>query len=112
VRIDESLAGYALCLQDGETLRVWDNRVAPRWRRYSAGLIANAELVLRAATDATIAEVDWGCGEQRYKLSLSNQVIDAQVLKAWSSPVLRAALACRNRFDARRARSRSSPAGT
>ena len=111
VRIDESLAGYALCLQDGGTLRVWDNRVAPRWRRYSAGLIANTELVVRAATDASICAVDWGCGEQRYKLSLSNEVIDAQVLKAWSSPALRAALACRNRLAARRARSRSAPAG-
>jgi CelD/BcsL family acetyltransferase involved in cellulose biosynthesis len=111
VRIDEALAGYALCLQDGRTLRVWDNRVAPGWRHYSAGLIANAELVLHAAADASIGEVDWGCGEQRYKLSLSNEVIDAQVLRGWSSPVLRAALAGRNRLDRRRtARTRSSPA--
>jgi CelD/BcsL family acetyltransferase involved in cellulose biosynthesis len=110
VWIDETLAGYALCLQDGRTLRVWDNHVAPGWRRYSAGLIANAEVVLRAAADASIGEVDWGCGEQRYKLSLSNEVINAQVLRAWSSPLLRAALAGRNRLDRRRtARAHSSP---
>jgi hypothetical protein len=111
VRIDGSLAAFALCLKDGDALRVCYNRVAPGWRRYSAGLIANAELVLRAAADASIGEVDWGCGEQRYKLSLSNDVINAQVLRAWSSSLLRAALAGRNRLDRRRtAMARSSPA--
>jgi CelD/BcsL family acetyltransferase involved in cellulose biosynthesis len=98
VNIDDSLAAYALCLMDGATLRVWDNRVAPGWRRYSAGTIANAEVVLRAAADESIRAVDWGCGEQRYKTSLSNDVIDAEDLTAWSSPVLRAALACRSRL--------------
>lgn len=101
VRIDGSLAAYALCLKDRDALRVCYNEVAPGWRRYSAGLIANAELVLRAASDPSVGEVDWGGGEQRYKLSLSNTVIDAQVLTAWSSPVLRAALACKNEFDTR-----------
>jgi CelD/BcsL family acetyltransferase involved in cellulose biosynthesis len=103
VRIDESLAAYVLCLKDGSTLRVWDNRVAPGWRRYSAGLIGNAEVVLRAATDGFVDVVDWGCGEQRYKTSLSNDVVDAQILMAWSSPVLRAALACQSRMAAGRA---------
>jgi CelD/BcsL family acetyltransferase involved in cellulose biosynthesis len=100
VRIDQSLAGYALCLKDGSSLRVWDNRVAPRWRRYSAGLIANAEIVLRAAADGSVAVVDWGCGEQRYKTSLSSEVIGAEVLIAWSSPLLRAALAGRKKLAA------------
>jgi hypothetical protein len=104
VQIDGSLAAYALCLKDGDALRVCHNQVAPGWRRYSAGLVANAELVLRAASDPSVGEVDWGCGEQRYKLSLSNTMIDAQVLTAWSSPVLRAAMACKKEFDARSAR--------
>ena len=95
VRIDGSLAAYALCLKDCDALHVWDNRLAPGWQRYSAGLICNAELVLRAARASAVGVVDWGCGEQRYKMSLSNEVIDAQVLMAWSSPWLRAALACR-----------------
>jgi CelD/BcsL family acetyltransferase involved in cellulose biosynthesis len=107
VRIDESLAAYALCLQDGVTLRVWDNRVSPSWQRYSAGLIANAEVVLRAAGDNSTAAIDWGCGEQRYKLSLSNEVLDASTLIAWSSPALRAALACRNRMTRSRQRLRT-----
>jgi CelD/BcsL family acetyltransferase involved in cellulose biosynthesis len=103
VRIDGSLAAYALCLKDGLTLHVWDNRVAPVWERYSAGLIANAELVMRAASDGSVGAVDWGCGEQRYKTSMSSDVIGAQVLMAWSSPALRSALALGNRFQRLRA---------
>jgi CelD/BcsL family acetyltransferase involved in cellulose biosynthesis len=101
VRIDGGLAGYALCLLDGSTLRVWDNRVSPEWRRYSAGLIANAEVVLRAAEDSAIAAVDWGCGTQRYKTSMSNLVVDAITMTAWSSVLLRGALACRRRLIGR-----------
>jgi CelD/BcsL family acetyltransferase involved in cellulose biosynthesis len=90
VRIDEALAGYAICLADRRTLRVWDNRVSPYWRRYSAGLIANAEVVVSAAGDPAFDEVDWGCGVQRYKASMSNQVVQAETLQAWSSATLRA----------------------
>lgn len=104
VRIDGSLAAYALCLRDGDALRVCHNQVAPRWSRYSAGLIANSELVLRAAADPAVGEVDWGGGEQRYKLSLSNTVIDAQVLTAWSSSALRTALIYMNRLNPGRRR--------
>jgi CelD/BcsL family acetyltransferase involved in cellulose biosynthesis len=102
VRIDGSLAGYALCLQDGGELRVWDNRVSPAWARYSAGLIANAELVQLAAVDPSVTTLDWGCGEQRYKRSLSNELIDAQILTAWSSPMLRAARAAGRKLAAQR----------
>lgn len=90
VRIDEALAGYAICLVDRRTLRVWDNRVSPDWRRYSAGLIANAEVVVSAAGDPAVDEVDWGCGVQRYKASMSSQVVETETLRAWSSAVLRA----------------------
>jgi CelD/BcsL family acetyltransferase involved in cellulose biosynthesis len=103
VRIDGSVAAYALCLKDGDTLRVWDNRVAPDWRRYSAGLIANAEVILRGATDGSVAMVDWGCGEQRYKTSLSSDVIEAQGVTAWSSRALWAALVCARTLRSARA---------
>jgi CelD/BcsL family acetyltransferase involved in cellulose biosynthesis len=89
VRIDGSLAGYALCLVDRRTLRVWDNRVSPAWRRYSAGLIANAEVVTSAARDPALDEVDWGCGIQRYKTSMSNHLVESETLLAWSSGLLR-----------------------
>lgn len=90
VRIDGRLAGYAMCLVDGATLRVWDNRVAPEFRRYSAGLVANAEVVLSAARERSIHEVDWGCGIQRYKTSMSTRVVEGRNLVAWSSTLLRA----------------------
>lgn len=102
VRIDEALAGYAICLADGGTFRVWDNRVSPDWRRYSAGLIANAEVVVSAGSDPAIDEVDWGCGIQRYKASMSNHVVEAQSLRAWSSAALRARRSLTRRLHARR----------
>lgn len=102
VRIDGALAGYAICLADRRTLRVWDNRVSPDWRRYSAGLIANAEVVARAARDPAFDEVDWGCGVQRYKASMSNQVVETETLRAWSSGALRARHGLARRLHGRR----------
>jgi hypothetical protein len=101
VRIDDALAGYAICLPDGGTLRVWDNRVSPGWRRYSAGLIANAEVVVSAGADPAVREVDWGCGLQRYKTSMSNQVMQSEHIVAWSSAVLRARQGLTHRLHAR-----------
>jgi CelD/BcsL family acetyltransferase involved in cellulose biosynthesis len=100
VRIDHALAGYAICLRDGGTLRVWDNRVSPGWRRYSAGLIANAEVVVSAGADPAVREVDWGCGLQRYKTSMSNQVMQSEHIVAWSSAVLRARQGLTHRLHA------------
>jgi CelD/BcsL family acetyltransferase involved in cellulose biosynthesis len=94
VTIDDSVAAYALCLQDGSVLRVWDNRVAPEWRRYSAGLIANVEVV-RFAAEAAFDAVDWGCGEQRYKASMATDVVPSADFVAWSSRLCRAVLKSR-----------------
>jgi CelD/BcsL family acetyltransferase involved in cellulose biosynthesis len=101
VRIDGALAGYAICLADERILRVWDNRVSPDWRRYSAGLIANAEVLTSAGGDPAFDEVDWGCGMQRYKGSMSNEVVTAETLRAWSSGVLRARRSLTRRLHAR-----------
>ena len=101
VRIDDALAGYAICLMDGGTLRVWDNRVSPDWRRYSAGLIANAEVIVSAGNDRAIDTVDWGCGMQRYKMSMSNEVLEAETLRAWSSAAIRARRSLTRRLHAR-----------
>jgi CelD/BcsL family acetyltransferase involved in cellulose biosynthesis len=101
VRLDDALAGYAICLVDGPTLRVWDNRVSPDWRRYSAGLIANAEVVVSAGGDPAIDTLDWGCGMQRYKMSMSNDVVQAETLRAWSSAAIRARRSLTRRLHAR-----------
>jgi CelD/BcsL family acetyltransferase involved in cellulose biosynthesis len=101
VGIDGSLAGYALCLVDRGTLRVWDNRVSPQWRRYSAGLIANAEVVASAMRDPALDAVDWGRGIQRYKTSMSNQLVESGNLTAWSSGLLRTGLELRRRASSR-----------
>ena len=75
-------------------LRVWDNRVAPEWRRYRAGVIANVEVV-RFAAAAGFDAVDWGCGEQRYKASMATGVVPSADFSAWSSRLCRAVLKSR-----------------
>lgn len=94
VTIEDRVAAYALCLEDGPVLRVWDNRVAPEWQRYSAGLIANVEVV-RYAAAADFEVVDWGYGEQRYKVSMATDVVPSADFAAWSSGLCRAVLMSR-----------------
>jgi CelD/BcsL family acetyltransferase involved in cellulose biosynthesis len=108
VTIDESVAAYALCLRDGSALRMWDSRVAPAWRRYSPGLIANVEIV-RFAAAGSFDVVDWGCGDQRYKTSMATDVVPTADFIAWSSRLCRTVLAgrrtVRTRLGARASRS-------
>lgn len=99
VRIDGALGAYALCLRDRDTVHVWDNRVAPAGLRFSAGLMANVDVVVNAATDPAVRRVDWGVGVQRYKQSLSDALITADALIAWSSPWLRGYIAARRRLS-------------
>ena len=100
VSIDESVAAYALCLQDGSVMRLWDNRVAPDWLRYSAGLIATVE-VLRRAVAGPFDVVSWGCGEQRYKTSMATDMVPTVDANAWSSRLCRDALATRRAVRSR-----------
>lgn len=92
VRIDGSLASFAVCLLDRGTLWVYANLVSPDWLRYSTGTIANAEVVRAAYLDPAIEGVDWGTGVQRYKMSGLVTLRPSQQLVAWSSPGLRFAL--------------------
>ena len=50
---------------------------------------------------AAFDEVDWGCGVQRYKTSMSNHVVHAETLYAWSSNRLRARHGLVRRMHAR-----------
>ena len=51
VRIDGALAAYAMCFHAGDSLWVYSNAVSPEFTRYSAGTIANAEVVRLAHAD-------------------------------------------------------------
>lgn len=106
LRIDQDLAAFALCLADrppaaaaslsapptaragGGVLRVHANLVSPDWLRYSAGTIANAEVV-RHASAAGYDWLDWGAGVARYKMSGNATLRHTQTLRAWSSGALR-----------------------
>jgi CelD/BcsL family acetyltransferase involved in cellulose biosynthesis len=96
VRLDGDLAAFALCLVDRDTLWVYANMVSPDWLRYSAGTIANAEVVRWAYADPGSAGVDWGIGLQRYKLSGAVTLRPSGQLHAWSSRGVRLGIAARN----------------
>ena len=93
LRIGGELAAYAVCnLADGE-LWVYSNSVSPAYTHYSAGTIANAEVVRYAHADPQIAVLNWGAGIQRYKLSGPVRIVETETLTAWSSSATRRALA-------------------
>jgi hypothetical protein len=96
VRLDGELGAYMLWLRNGAERVVLDNRVAPRWTPYSAGLIANNEALRQAATDPAVEVLDWGPGPQRYKMQSANKVLVHEHVKVWSSRRFRRALATRH----------------
>ncbi len=85
LRVDGDLAAYVLGFRDGPVLRVWDNRVSPRWREASAGRLANGLALQHVAEDAELDELDWMRGEESYKLSSATRVDPCEHLLAWSS---------------------------
>jgi hypothetical protein len=93
VRLAGELAAYLLWVRDGAERYVLDNRVAPRWTAYSAGLIANNVALRTAAADPQISVLDWGPGLQRYKLQSASRVIQCVQLDAWSSPAVQRLMA-------------------
>jgi hypothetical protein len=99
IRLDGQLGAYMLWLRNGAVRVVLDNRVAPRWTAYSAGLIANNEALRQAAVDPAVEVLDWGPGPQRYKLQSANKVLVHELVRAWSSGSLRRALAARRAVD-------------
>ena len=84
VTLDGRLASYALCLRSAGGLFVYSNRMAPDFATYSAGAIANAEVLRRAWADPGVAFLDWGGGIQRYKLSGNATLHPFSELRAWS----------------------------
>ncbi|MEN3360964.1 MAG: hypothetical protein V7637_4946 [Mycobacteriales bacterium] len=110
LRLDQALAAFALCLLDRDTLWVYANMVSPDWLRYSAGTIANAEVVRWAYAAPETAGVDWGTGLQRYKLSGAVTLRPSQHLYAWSSRGVQLGVAARRQLSRNRA-PRTEPAG-
>lgn len=83
--IDQHLAAFALCFRDGRVLQVFANLTSPGWLPYSAGAIANHEVIAHAWSDTGIDTVDWGLGLQRYKLSGRVDIVSHESLEAFSS---------------------------
>ncbi|HSV67666.1 MAG TPA: GNAT family N-acetyltransferase [Mycobacteriales bacterium] len=97
VRLDGELASFALCQVGDGVLWVYANLVSPDWLRYSAGTIANCEVVRMAHADPSIRCLDWGSGPQRYKLSGPVTMRCSEWLHAWSSRPVRLAWSLHHR---------------
>lgn len=87
--LDGDLAAYVLAFRDGQTLRVWDARLNPRYAQYSAGRLSHATTLRKVVDDPGLAELDWMRGEEPYKLASATHIEPTIVLNAWSSPSAR-----------------------
>jgi CelD/BcsL family acetyltransferase involved in cellulose biosynthesis len=88
--IDGDMASYALGLLDGGSYRLWDCRFAPAWSRFSPSqLLYEAVLQWALQTDG-FEEFDFMRGTEWYKLRIATDVVPAETLVAWSSPLVRA----------------------
>lgn len=85
LRLNGSLAAFAIGVLDRDMLWINANLVSPNWLRYSAGTIVNAEVVRAAYSDPALKGVNWGAGLQRYKMSGDVKLIPSIKLMAWSS---------------------------
>ncbi|MGZ8764560.1 MAG: GNAT family N-acetyltransferase, partial [Acidimicrobiia bacterium] len=91
VRIDGELAAYVVAIVDGDTLRIFDNRVVPGYLDYSAGAIANSEILQLALVDPELAVLDWGVGGARYNHSSATRSAPSRNLAARSTGPVRSA---------------------
>jgi CelD/BcsL family acetyltransferase involved in cellulose biosynthesis len=90
LRIEDELAAYQVALLDGAAYRSWDGRISPSWARYQPGRLLDEAALTRVLEDDSFQEFDLMRGRQEYKLRLANEVVPAETLVAWSSPLVRA----------------------
>ena len=102
--IGDTLAGYALCLRDGDAIRVWNCRFDPQWAPFGIGQLCRSALI-EYGIESGAGSIDWLLGDEPYKASISNDRVPAQDLFASSHRAIGAvtSLALRVRDEARRA---------
>jgi CelD/BcsL family acetyltransferase involved in cellulose biosynthesis len=92
LHLGAELAAYVVCFLDQGSYRMWNCRLAPAFGRFGVGRIANHAALERALADPKACEFDWMRGAESYKLSMSNALVHAADLRAWSTSALRALL--------------------
>lgn len=103
--VDDRLGAYLVAFLDGSSYRVWDCRLDPEFGDYGLGHIIRDEVLDALAAEGGWTEFDWMRGVEEYKLRTATAVIPSLTVRAWSTPVLRAAeqflRAARSRLRAR-----------
>lgn len=88
MRIGGELVAYNVALLDGQACRLWDGRFSPPWSHYYPGQLVINAVLERALTNPRFTELDLMRGGLPYKERLANELVAAQTLAAWSSPLV------------------------
>lgn len=87
--VGSDLAAYSIGLLDGRSWRLWDTRLNPAYRAVAPGRVLITDLMERLQAEGRWDEFDYMRGEEDYKTRLSDDVVPAEHLRAWSSTGLR-----------------------
>jgi CelD/BcsL family acetyltransferase involved in cellulose biosynthesis len=87
--IGTDLAAYSIGLLDGRSWRLWDTRFNPAYRSVAPGRVLITDVMERLQAEGGWDEFDYMRGEEDYKRRLSDGVVPAEHLRAWSSAGLR-----------------------
>ncbi len=87
--IGSELAAYSVSFLDGDSYRLWETRFDPARDFVAPGRLLIAGLLERLATEGRFREFDYMRGEEDYKRRMSNDVVPAEHLVAWSSGATR-----------------------
>ncbi len=88
MRVGGDLVAYNVALLDGHACRLWDGRFAPPWSHYYPGQLVINAVLERTLTNPRFTEIDLMRGGLHYKERLANELVAAQTLVAWSSPIV------------------------
>ena len=91
LRVDGACAAYAVCLLDGSAVRQWHTSFDPAWSKLSPGTLITNATVERMLGDDRFTEYDFMRGVYDWKTELSNDLVPASCVLAWSSAPLRRA---------------------
>lgn len=87
--IGSEMAAYSVAFLDRGSYRLWDTRIDPGRAFVSPGRVLLADLIERLRAEGAWSEFDYMRGEEDYKRRMSDDVVPAQNVRAWSSGGLR-----------------------
>lgn len=91
LRIDGVIGAFTLDFIDGAARRLWTLAFDPAYRDYGIGRLCVDATIERALSTPECTEYDFMKGDESYKRTFANHVVECVELFAWSSPAVRVA---------------------